>query len=118
MTKFSVSHEGVYALLRLSDLLMTSLDELYTAKRKFQADVYGINNKGLGEHFETINLLIEAMDQSLENARQPVAELSKIIVQLAKGYQEMIDNDPYASIDTEDDGDSTPGPKVKVLKRR
>lgn len=93
MSTYAVNQEGVDALNALSQELPEILEEIKAAAEQLSSCADDQN--GLGPHASTIEEIIESIQTTAKDAEEPIQSLSEIIAEVAEGYQEIIDDDPY-----------------------
>ena len=96
MSGIAVNNEGVAALKKMSSDLTQALEDIENASKELSS--IATDQNGLGVHVNTINDLLDQIEQALKDAKDPVNTLSSKLLEVADGYQEMIDNDPYAGL--------------------
>ena len=95
MSTYAVNQEGVDALNALSQRLPELLEEIKTAAD--QLNNTASDSNGLGPHAATIEEIVESIQTSVKDAEEPINTLSEVIAYVAEGYQEIIDDDIYAT---------------------
>ena len=89
---FEVNQQGVRALRDLGQKLPEQIGVIRTAGTSV-IECQQANASGLGPHVESINRVLESINQEAIQATAPVHELVEKVNQVAQGYQAVIDND-------------------------
>lgn len=95
--KYAVNEEGVSALTGLVRHLADSTTNIFEKTSDLQSTIDDKNDT-LGPHKESLIKAIKDIYTSLKDALEPINSLSENIKEIAKAYQEIIDNDKFGGL--------------------
>ena len=93
--KYAVSPEGVAELKKMSAAIVSSAESIKTLTGALEAAA-GDHANLLGPHYASLEQVIEEIRSAEEAAVEPVNGLSDMLNEVAEGYQEVIDSDPFS----------------------
>ena len=91
---YSTTPAGVGALKGLSSRLEEGVQSIQQSVSLLESELAS-NRSGLGPHADSIQGVIDAMNQEVQGASSPVNELAEKVRALAASYQEFIDTNRF-----------------------
>lgn len=90
--KYGVNEEGIEALNTMASAITESVEQLegYTTTVQSAADEY---EDTLGPHKASLDEALTAITESVKQAADPASSVAEKLVEVAEGYQEIIEND-------------------------
>lgn len=95
--KYAVNPEGVQALRTLSREIVDGAATIKSAADTLSTAADEHDGK-LGPHQSSITSILEEIRAAEAAAAEPVESVSEKLNDVAEGYQDAIDNDPYSSV--------------------
>lgn len=95
--KYAVSEEGIAALRSLSTEIVTASDAVKTAAQALR-DAVDDNSDSLGPHRASLENVLEEVRAAEAAAAEPVEQISQKLEDVAKQYEEIMADDPFAGL--------------------
>lgn len=95
--KYAVNEQGVQALQQLAAKLPEEAEKIKNAVTSLQS-AFDENQAGLGPHDNSIENILEEMNQIEASVSDPVRKVSDILNDIADSYQNLIETNGYDSV--------------------
>ena len=94
--KYAVNEEGIHALNTMASAISDSVETLRSLVSTVQSTA-DEHNEALGPHKGSLDQVLEDINNAIQQASEPANSISETLIDVADGYQEVIDNDRFAS---------------------
>ena len=90
---YGCNEPGIQALNKSADSIRQGVENI---KIQTEALASYVEGEGLGPHSKSLQAAINAIQTALTNATNPANEIAKSLSDVAKRYQEILDDDPFS----------------------